>query len=121
MKVLAVLVGVILASVLVVGCAGGSHTFTRDISVPAGQSQIIAIELQSGDTLSVAVSVKGGGTPLDIGVSVEGPSGEKITTRERNRSHSFAVTAAQTGRYHIILDNTYSPLAPKLVTLTLKY
>ena len=91
-----------------------THTFN---DIQAGNQSIVSVILKEDDRLDLSVSVQS----YDIGIMVEGPSGQATLPYSRVDTANFYVIADEDGVYKVILDNTYSVLNSKNVTLIMKY
>ena len=91
-----------------------------EITLSSGQYMTIPVNLKAGDLIDGSVTVVGG-TNLDIAFAIQDPNGRNATDLVRKRSHNFTYRARQDGIHHLYLDNTYSLLTGKIVSLTFKH
>jgi emp24/gp25L/p24 family/GOLD len=121
-KLLFPLLAALLITSLSVGCSAlaGSTTQTQNVTLSAGQYETIPISLNSGHMITGSFAVSGP-TDLDIKFSIEDPQGAVVYGPVRSRSQSFSYDASTAGTYYLYLDNTYSLLTSKAVTVTYTY
>jgi len=96
----------------VAGLANASQTYT----VPSLGKQTVSIPLSKGDFVTGTLSVTGG-SGNDIDFRVEGPSGNVLTSYDRATQLTFSFAASTTGTYTMTLDNSFSELSDKSVTV----
>ena len=93
----------------------GLYELISEIHVPNGQFHEIRLNVADGTTISYQFKVAD--DTHDIGFSVVGPAGELLTGGERVSEGEGSFQASRAGRYTILLDNSYSIFAEKLVIL----
>jgi len=106
----------ILSLVLPLALANASQVQTTQ--VPALNSETLTINLSSGDKFTGSISISGG-SGNDIDFSVTDPQGTTILDLGRvSQGRSFEFTAQQSGAYTFHLDNSFSILSSKTVSLS---
>lgn len=88
---------------------------STDFIIPAGVRDNIPFDLGKGDMLEFSVTETQ--SEKDISIAVEKPGGKYVLSPQRIENSSFILITGTSGKYRIILDNTYSKLRKKRVHL----
>ena len=92
-------------------------TTTENITLKAGQYMSISLTLRPGELVDGSFTVQGP-TTLDIKFAVQDPSGRNVYGPVRSRSGSFTYRARSAGVHYLYIDNTYSLVTGKIITLS---
>ena len=103
-------------SVFAVACHNGTSTKTQQLSLNPGNKASVGVDLASGDVIKVEASVVGD-QGVDIGIWLEDESGKVVVPEQRGHNVSLKYGASSKGTYHVIVDNSYSLLTGKVVSL----
>ncbi len=108
----------LLGAASVTACSGPNIVIvTQNYGIDAGEKRVISIVLKKNDRLNLFVAVASN----DIGVQVDDPGGQAAIPFTRVESGNFIVMANEDGVYVVTLDNSYSLITPKSVTVVLEY
>jgi len=95
-----------------------AHADVQNLVVQPGQAYTVAISLTNGDQVTGSLSITGG-SGNDVNFWVTDPSGATIENLGRvSQGGSFQFSAVQSGGYTLHIDNSFSILSSKQVTLT---
>lgn len=89
----------------------------KTFNVPAGTTQSLTFNLNSGDEVSVSISVSGGNN--DVNFWATDPSGYTVVrTQGIVGGTDLDFKASRDGAYTLFFDNSFSLITSKLVTVT---
>jgi len=111
------LIALVLLSVLFVPVVNAK---TETFVIGALSSRSFTFDMNKNQNVKLEFSVKGG-SGNDIDIKIYDPTGEVIYQRQRTVSTSFTITAEMAGKYEVEMDNSFSLLASKEVTLTYEF
>ena len=107
----------LILAVLAVACSTStSSTKTQQLSLNAGGKASVGVDLSSGDVIHAEATVVGDQN-VDIGLWLEDESGKVVVQEQRGHNVSLKYGATSKGTYHVIVDNSYSLLTGKVVSL----
>lgn len=92
------------------------------VKVGAGSSTYVEFELGAGDIVEINAQIRGPveQLPSDIKIAIIRPDGGiELQKQKYSGEFTYTFTAKMGGTYKILLDNSYSPLTPKQVDITI--
>ena len=112
-----ILIALVLLSVLFVPVVNAK---TEIFTVGALSTTTFTFDLNKNQNVKLEFSVKGGsGNEIDI--RILDPTGKVIFNRPKTVSVSVTITAEMDGEYEVELDNSFSLLTSKQVTMTYEF
>lgn len=108
-------------SLLVCGCSltSQAQATNHEFSLEPGQRSTLSLDLDKGDVLTIGASVVGDSS-VDIGLWLEDSAGTIVVPEKRGHSVELTHGAVSSGRYHVVVNNSYSLLTGKVVSVTTK-
>jgi hypothetical protein len=101
--------------ILVFACSSSS-TKTQQLSLGAGDKASVGVDLSSGDVIQAEATIVGDQS-VDIGLWLEDPDGKVVVPEQRGHNVSLKYGATSKATYHVIVDNSYSLVTGKVVSL----